>query len=164
LNLEDAHDAQSVVSKSPGLSITPTLRHYWNGDEAKSHVERSGENDQGLTSTNHTELISSVSFESDLDASFPYRRARRHSMDFSFRSSIAQSNAWSLFSELSIGHVSTIAVIALPIYADEIANSHHYEFHSQQPVPLPAMTVIFEPVHLCSSFLGDCVEIKLRLL
>ena len=60
-------------------------------------------------------------------------------MDFSFRSSIARSNAWSVFSGLSLGDISIMSVVALPVYPDDISNPQHYDFgndsQSQQTQP-----------------------------
>ncbi|KAJ3557172.1 hypothetical protein NPX13_g9983 [Xylaria arbuscula] len=47
-------------------------------------------------------------------------------MDFSFRSSVAHTHAWSLLSGLSLADVSVLSVIALPLDLEDVANRHHY--------------------------------------
>lgn len=99
-------------------------------------------------------------FQDDLKASRPYRNVKRDSVDLSFRTSIARSHAWSVFSGLSLGDISNVSVIALPIYADEITNSCHYRFGSQpleQPCAAPG------PITSGDTFLRDCLEAKLKL-
>ncbi len=158
MNLEDAFDAQSVVSKRRSVALTFRDPRY--DDEATPPLS---------PSTTLTKPSSGFDFESDLEASRPYRRAQRDTVDFSFRSSVAHSNAWSLFSELSLSDVSLMSVIALPVYADEVGNSHHYAFGKRRPVPpltpmmpLPA-TLVSNPEPLPSSFLRELVEITVQL-
>lgn len=71
-------------------------------------------------------------FEGDLEGSRAYRKAVRSTVDFSFRSSIALSHAWSALSEYSLCHVSVISVVALPISSRELANGHHYRLSEHQ--------------------------------
>ncbi|KAM7189688.1 hypothetical protein V8F33_009936 [Rhypophila sp. PSN 637] len=58
-------------------------------------------------------------------------------MDLSFRSSGAWSNGISTFSGLTLGDISIMSVIALPICAAEISNAHHYTFGNRE-LPAPA--------------------------
>jgi hypothetical protein len=74
--------------------------------------------------TSRLSLLRSYEFDNDLKSSRPYRKATRDSVDFSFRSSIALSYAWS---KLTLSDISFISVVALPIRANEITNGHHYE-------------------------------------
>ncbi|KAK7228307.1 hypothetical protein V2G26_000477 [Clonostachys chloroleuca] len=67
-------------------------------------------------------------FEADLESSRVYGRAKRTSMDFSFRSSMARSTVGSMLSAISLSKVSNISVIALPIFIEDVSNSHHYSF------------------------------------
>ena len=159
-NLENAFDAQSVVSKRRSAAFP--LLDSRNNDDVQCSVE-SREDGKRPSILTHAEPTSGFSFESDLETSRPYRRARRDTMDFSFRSSIAQSNALSLISGLSLSDVSNMSVIALPIYADDIRNAHHYEFNSRQPASSPSATVVSEPEMLPSSFLRRLMEITLQL-
>lgn len=108
------------------------------------------------------QLASGFDFQSDLEASRPYRRANRDSMDFSFRSSIARSHMWSIFSDLSLGDISNLSFIALPLYADEITNSCHYAFggHSRE-LPLPPLSAASG--RSPRTLLRECVEVELKL-
>jgi len=161
MNLEDAFDAQSLVSRRRSVAVTP-LDPRHNADQLP--VESPSESDKESPSATRTAPASGFAFEIDLEASRPYRRALRDTMDFSFRSSVARSNAWSVFSGLSLSDVSIMSVIALPIYADEIGNSHHYDFGSRQPALSPSSApVISDSGALPSSFLREFVEIKLQL-
>jgi hypothetical protein len=68
-------------------------------------------------------------FEKDLKASRPYRKATRDTVDYSFRSSIALSHAWSALSDLSLSDISVMSVIALPVLPSEICNWYYYKGH-----------------------------------
>ncbi|GAW21439.1 hypothetical protein ANO14919_109580 [Xylariales sp. No.14919] len=65
-------------------------------------------------------------FESELEMSRVYRRARRDTMDFSCRNSIAHTHAWSALSGYSLADLSVLSVVALPLDLEEVANRHHY--------------------------------------
>lgn len=67
-------------------------------------------------------------FEPVLKASRVYRRAKRDTADYSFCSSIALSHAWTALSDMSLGDISIISVIALPVQMTELANADRYEF------------------------------------
>ncbi|KAK3357849.1 hypothetical protein B0T25DRAFT_540378 [Lasiosphaeria hispida] len=169
MSLEDAFDAKSIMSKRRSVAISLKLG-YAQDRETERFLSRS--NEDGGSSAPST-LVgptspSSFGFEPDLEASRVYRRAQRETMDFSFRSSVAWSNGMSVFSGLTFGDVSVMSVIALPIYADEIYNSHHYNFGGQQPAPImPAPTTRsadHETNSTVNSLMYECVEIELQLL
>ncbi|KAK4160643.1 hypothetical protein QBC43DRAFT_303568 [Cladorrhinum sp. PSN259] len=114
-------------------------------------------------------------FEWDLELSRVYRRAQntRNSMDFSFRSSIARTNAWSIFSGLSLGDISVLSVIALPIYADDLQNPHHYDFGGamgQRNSILMETSIAVEsagPISLLApthSLWRSCIELEMLLV
>ncbi|KAK1749688.1 hypothetical protein QBC47DRAFT_333265 [Echria macrotheca] len=109
--------------------------------------------------------ISSFGFEPDLEASRVYRRVHRETMDFSFRSSIAGSNTMSVFSGLTLGDVSITSVIALPVFAPEISNAHHYAFGdlAEQSVPAQAATINHRPPSPVNSLLYESLEIADQL-
>lgn len=67
-------------------------------------------------------------FEPVLKASRVYRRAKRDTADYSFCSSIPLSHAWTALSDMSLGDISIISVIALPVQMTELANADRYEF------------------------------------
>lgn len=72
--------------------------------------------------------IASLRFEKDLLLSGVYRRAKRSTMDFSFRSSIVRTHAWSLYSGISLSKISELSVVALPLYPDNLVHSSQYQF------------------------------------
>ena len=86
--------------------------------------------------------LSKLNFRDDLISSRVYRRAQRETMDFSFRSSIAQSRSWSMFTGLSLSDISAISVIALPVYPDDLTNAHHYDFGETPTITTTALKSI----------------------
>jgi hypothetical protein len=72
------------------------------------------------------ETTSVAQYESDLETSRVYRKVRRMSSLFSFRSSIAQTHAWTALSDVSLSEISIMSVVALPLRRDDIGNQHHY--------------------------------------
>ena len=124
MSLEDAFETQTIVPQGhAGLSLSghPSSQLQEQQPAALSIPP-------SPSSTNPGSGLSRFEFEDDLESSRVYRRAQRDSMDFSFRSSIARTNAWSIFSGLSLGDISAISVIALPVFAQDITNAHHYVF------------------------------------
>ncbi|KAH7146039.1 ras family-domain-containing protein [Dactylonectria macrodidyma] len=98
-------------------------------------------------------------FERDLKASYVYRQAKRDTMDFSVCSSVARTHAWSIFSGISLSNISEISVLALPLYAEDIANPQHYDFgyETVQPKLLFSLTVYTRSIYY------ECVEAQLQL-
>lgn len=150
MNLEDTLDAQTIVSRRASfLSLTAATPQ-------RSGFERSN---PSASDTHETTHISKFDFEDDLEASRVYSRAQRDTMDFSFRSSIALSHSWSVFSGLSLGDISIISVIALPIYQEDLSNAQHYDFgNNTVDVPEPPQPVIKKPL------LVECLEIRHKML
>ncbi|VUC35616.1 unnamed protein product [Clonostachys rosea] len=81
-------------------------------------------------------IVARFAFEAALESSRAYRRAPKWDLDdVSFRSSVMNPHAWSLFSRmscLSLGDVSRISVIALPLFSTDLRNSQHYQFGSTE--------------------------------
>ncbi|KAJ4239359.1 hypothetical protein NW757_012796 [Fusarium falciforme] len=158
MNLEDALDVQTIISKRMSLmSVSGT------GPQSSSSVET--QSNLTDTSTQPTSQgsdldLSKFDFEDDLESSRVYRRAQRDTMDFSFRSSIAPSNIWSVFSGLSLGDISIISVIALPVYQEDITNAENYDFGAGVQVP----TVMPQAKKAERGLLHECIEIKLKML
>lgn len=77
---------------------------------------------------NSTSLVGfRFDFEDDLETSRPYQRVPDWSVeDMSFRSSVLDPRALSLLSKCSLGDVSSMSVIALPIYLKDFSNTRHY--------------------------------------
>jgi len=95
-------------------------------------------------------------FERDLKESTVYRRATRDTMDDSIRSSVGRTHAWSVLSALSLSNISDISVIALPIYAEDLANPQHYNFGSFQVFRIPDTSL--------RSIYHECLDIQNQLL
>ncbi|KAI8681863.1 hypothetical protein NCS55_00439600 [Fusarium keratoplasticum] len=75
---------------------------------------------------------SRFAFEETLEASRPYRRVPSGVDEvFSYRSSALNMRALSLLSELtrrSLGNMSTMSFVALPIFCNDLSNPQHYTF------------------------------------
>ncbi|KAK3290986.1 uncharacterized protein B0H64DRAFT_411088 [Chaetomium fimeti] len=162
MNLEDSFDAQTIMTKRRSIAGTIV---------SKAETERlllprkAGSSSAASSQTPNNPqapLVSGFEFEVDLKTSGPYRRARRDTMDFSFCSSVARSHAWSVFSGLSLGDISVMSVVALPVYADEITNSRHYEFGGQrfslQPLAETRTKALDD-----DSLLRRCLKIQVQL-
>jgi hypothetical protein len=141
LHLEDAFDAQNVISTANGRAGSFVAASSQPSDD-------NGSSNASTTPVNHSPKFSfRFDFQDDLEASRPYRNAHRDSMDFSLRTSIAPSHVLSAFSGLSLGDISNLSVIALPIHAGDITNSCHYGFGGQ---PLEQPCAATEPGYLTS--------------
>ncbi|KAI1156388.1 P-loop containing nucleoside triphosphate hydrolase protein [Nemania diffusa] len=66
-------------------------------------------------------------FENELAQSWVYTRATRVESRSSFATSQPMSGAWSMLSKLSLGQISNISVIALPITLNDIPNNLWYK-------------------------------------
>ncbi|EXK77075.1 hypothetical protein FOQG_18204 [Fusarium oxysporum f. sp. raphani 54005] len=156
MSIEDALDAQTISSRRMSfLSLT--------GSPSQDTTEQSGadttQTSPALIGTSSSIGVSKFDFEDDLESSRVYRRAQRDTVDFSFRSSIARSRNWSVLSGLSLGDVSAISVIALPIYPTDLTNAQHYDFGEDAPISIePAFLAEDQPL------LMECLEIKLKML
>ncbi|KAF5985083.1 Rho guanine nucleotide exchange factor scd1 [Fusarium coicis] len=153
MNLEDALDAQKIISRRMSI-ISLSASSSRNASQ-----QLTAESPATSIATENSLTISKFDFEDDLESSRVYRRAVRETMDYSFRSSIARSHSWSVFSGLSLGDVSIMSVIALPVYQDDITNAEHYDF-GEEPAPDAEThgTVTDQPL------LIECLELKLKLL
>lgn len=80
-------------------------------------------------------------------------------MDYSMRSSIARTNAWSIFSGISLSNISEISVIALPLYSEDIANPQHYNFGHEVRQSATALS----PTVYTRSIYHDCAEVELQM-
>ena len=68
----------------------------------------------------------SFTFDQDLNNSRPYARVMKRNSVLSTASSVAHTMSWSCLSGLSLGEISGISVIGLPISTHELWNGHHY--------------------------------------
>ncbi|KAK3372908.1 hypothetical protein B0T24DRAFT_621696 [Lasiosphaeria ovina] len=164
MSLEDAIDAKSIVKAKESFVPPEQSRSGLTRTEDKtfnlSDDNGSSSSTQTPSSSFQLEMASGSEFESDLVASRVYRRAQRESMDFSFRSSVVQSNAWSALSGLSLSQVSITSVVGLPVYAGEITNSHRYEFGGLR---LESAQAAAKPAAQPRSILRECLAIELQL-
>ncbi|KAH8892573.1 hypothetical protein GQ53DRAFT_685934 [Thozetella sp. PMI_491] len=163
MNLEDAFDVQTLVSKrqsvSPGTPrAPPSSGQMQSGIDSQTQVDHITAGMSHLSPGLGTVPVSE--FENELESSRVYRRAQRDTMDFSFRSSLAGTNAWSVFSGLSLGDISIMSAIALPIYPEDLSNPQRYDFGGFQAAPevLPSI-----PAPVDDSFMYKCVQIRLQL-
>jgi hypothetical protein len=67
-------------------------------------------------------------FEEDLNSSRVYRNLRPRSSIYSINSSSRASLALSAFSDLSLGNVSVVSVMCLPVWSVDLTNAEHYRF------------------------------------
>jgi len=124
MSLEDALETQTIATQRRSilsLSGRPS-------SQAQEQDPAALNPPQSPLSINTDSSLSKSDFEDDLESSRVYRRAQRDTMDFSFRSSIARSNTWSVFSGLSLSDISVISVIGLPVFPKDITNAYHYNF------------------------------------
>ncbi|KAF5548911.1 hypothetical protein FMEXI_4582 [Fusarium mexicanum] len=117
-----------------------------------------GAQERKSTSSRRSSLFE-FSFEHDLKLSRVYRLAKRDTMDFSARSSVARTHAWSSLSGISLSDISHISVLALPLYAEDISNPQHYNFGKEAVEPTPLLA----PTLLTRSIYHDCIEVQLQL-
>ncbi|KAK4186795.1 hypothetical protein QBC35DRAFT_553321 [Podospora australis] len=148
MNIEDGLDTLTVASTKqntedpPACSILDGIEHSKKSDSRSLSAQANPTNlnvlsTDSLALSGHPQSQKPLifEFEKDLELSRPYRRIpqNRISMDFSFRSSVALSHAWSAFSSLSLSDISNISVIALPIDSNELSNMQHYTCGRRKP-------------------------------
>ena len=75
-------------------------------------------------------------FEELLKDSRAYRNAVHDDSDaFSVATSAGRTATWSMLSGLSLSEMSSIGILAIPIYASDIANKEAYDFNAPQQEP-----------------------------
>ncbi|KAI0965487.1 Pleckstrin homology domain-containing protein [Xylaria arbuscula] len=195
MHLEGAFDVQTIRSRSR-QSITSNVTATRPGAEGDVAATEALGVTEGISSSvatndpdpvviasttftlplNDTAVSASVpvvrsifEFETDLEASHVYRRAQRDTMDFSFRSSVARTHAWSMLSGRSLADVSELSVIALPLDLEDVTNSQHYiSTNHQQLTPVSRKDP--SPLYPESLLMGersifhDCIRISSRLV
>lgn len=147
-------DDSSTIRPSPSLRrdsrIIPTLVREEDENEVLNEVNESPSIPQDVISQPFQDKASArFSIQSHnekaLKASRPYRRAPDWDRDdITFRSSVLNVHAMSLFSKLSslsLGEVSTVSIIALPLFCDDISNHQHYTFGELAPAGTTQNTV-----------------------
>jgi hypothetical protein len=114
---------------------------FRNGNSVETRESEEASTDQSLdilqpttsmildsSSTGLPRIVFHPAFEIDLNNSRVYKRTQPYECDVSFASSAVRSHSWSVFSGLSLSQISSISVIALPVYSHEIANKEYYGF------------------------------------
>ena len=124
MSLEDALEAQTIATQRRSISLLSGRPSSQLQEQEPAPLNPS----KSPLNINTNSSLPKSDFEDDLESSRVYRRAQRDTMDFSYRSSITRSNAWSVFSGLSLGDISLISVIGLPVFPHDITNAHHYNF------------------------------------
>lgn len=81
---------------------------------------------QGNLTTDPKSRGSHSAFEVDLSHSRVYKRTQPYECDVSFTSSVVRTHCWSILSGLSLSQISSISVIALPVYMYEPSNEQRY--------------------------------------
>lgn len=118
--LEDHTDDRDSIHTQRQYSLAPTVTVDTYERGPHDRIETDDETD-----ILPGELPPSLQFERDLNTSRVYRRAKRHSMDYSICSSKVLSHAWTKLSDISLSGISVI--------------SHSITYHSkryEQPKPL----------------------------
>ncbi|KAM7215680.1 hypothetical protein V8F06_008971 [Rhypophila decipiens] len=174
MTLEDTFDARSMISKRS--TVAASVKHgHAEADQTTIFSNRLSSIDENISQPttppstvpgSEYTRASDFDFEQDLEVSLAYRRVQRESMDLSFRSSVAWSNGISTFSGLTLGDISIMSVIALPICAAEISNAHHYTFGNRElsaPSILSNKREVNAPVTTINSLLYECLEIAIQL-
>lgn len=101
-------------------------------------------------------------FEEELNGTWVYRRAaRKIDGSSSIISSAGRTASWSMLTGLSLSDISNIAVLALPIYAEEISNRELYQFGE---IDIDALTTVVEQTSnvMGSTRLGKLASTRLR--
>lgn len=186
MDLEDAFDVQNVVANkrrsiAGSIDLPPYNSQPSSPRPARPESTISSSFSQ-LSLTPDNSSIASSEFQSDLESSRVYQRARKGTIDSAFRNSMigAGSFTGSVFSGLSLGDVSIMSVIALPVYAKDLSNPQHYDFGNddlekeEPPAPLPPSPAPPSQIAPSSSqsspegnersIYHDCLELKLQLM
>jgi hypothetical protein len=80
-----------------------------------------------LSPPSATELVSD-GYEADLSTSRVYRKLRPRDSIWSISDSQRGSMALSAFSDLTLGNISIISALCLPLWSTDLSNAEHYRF------------------------------------
>jgi hypothetical protein len=121
-NLEDSFDARTIKAHS-----------QFDTQSLMSHRDTATITTSRRRKRNRISIVETFrirfTFDDDLESSRVYSRLMlEDSCDRSFNSSAVRTNAWSVFSGLSLADISVMSVVALPIYPSDINNQEHYAF------------------------------------
>ena len=107
--------------------------------------------DQHQITTQHN--FFGFAFEEELNSSWVYKRTTSKEADtLSIVSAAGRTASWSMISGLSLSYISDLSIIALPVYANDLANREYYKFGDpgdtmlvQRPVPKVRVPVPVSP-------------------
>ncbi|VUC25694.1 unnamed protein product [Clonostachys rosea] len=129
--LEDRFDARSTFTRDP-------IDHETDDVDTGSETAtiREGNTADSFRDSNSPLSISnriSFAFEKILQQSWVYKRNEKNECDQSFITTTtdARSRTWSIFSGISMAHISILSVIAMPITLLDISYGHYYEINSR---------------------------------
>lgn len=137
--LEDSFDALSLIEPRRPVqsqsSVPSPSEHVSDMDDQTFYsmetARQSSENhnvDATFGQSEDSVVIPTFEFQAALDDSVPYRRTMAGTVDFSAARSVAASHTWSVFSGTSLFDISDLSRVAIPVFPQDISNSHHYEF------------------------------------
>ena len=122
--------AQSIVRNPNGDTLSVAAEMNDDTPTMTSARAKTGEIDVGIeVQTTRAEF----GFDEDLHVSRVYRRAMLKPSRESVTSSTFGSIGWSFLSGLSLGNISNMAVIALPLFPEELWNPEHYSHAPEDP-------------------------------
>ena len=152
-----SHEKLAQRLASFEMTVAPAIDALAQGDNARlSATESIKRNQFGFV------------FEEELNGSWVYQRAARQ-MDGSSSviSSAGRTASWSMLTGLSLSDISNLAVLALPVYAEDISNRELYQFGQVHVDALRrdvALTTVFEQTSniMGSRSLSKLASTKLR--
>lgn len=148
-HLEDCFDNSRSTSVSRPASLATSRRPAQHNSGSK--LQETNDSLSVMLYGTSTDLP----FEKILFSSRVYHKARNHTSDVSFRSSIAPSHAWTALSDLSLSDISNLSVVALPIQSNDLTNPQHYTFRRAEAGPDNQSSLLKLPGPLRSTTLAD---------
>jgi len=126
----DAFGALSIATRRADLD-SATVRNLQDGDDTATirvfDMNRSRHDVGGTSATSAGSRPMPFAFEGVLNRSWVYRRnVHSQDCDRSFTTATARSHAWSAFTGFSLGDISVLSVIAMPLCATDVTNQQHY--------------------------------------
>jgi hypothetical protein len=128
--LETTFETESILTACfrNGNPVEAREQEETSTDKALESFQPTTPTVRGSSSTSLQSLDFNPAFEADLNDSRVYKRTQPYECDVSFTSSAVRSHSWSVFTGLSLSQISSISVIALPVYEYELFNEERYGF------------------------------------
>ena len=109
--------------------------------------------------------VQGFAFEEELSKSWVYKRAdNQDEGGFSVISSAGRTASWSMLSGLSMSDISNISILALPVYAEDIANREQYKFGDPGEIAVSGNTDVGNAHETTRGLLGKGFSSRLRIL